>query len=126
MNISRENVGHFIAKNPDQPLMLKHKNGSFTFHNVSVGSALWFALKSTFQNFNARKDLPFMHRVMAQYNPQHETPTGSEVSPNSNPPKGMGIGWNAERGYHYKKQSEDLTPNQGIKETNLMPKEGDE
>jgi len=126
VKLDSENIGLFISKNPDAPILINHEDGKFTFHNVNMRQAMWFALKSTYQSFNKRRKerqrlaRPVMQRIMGQFS-KKDKPKG-EIDPNKIPPRGMRINWNSERGYHYSKQSEAMTNNQGIKQSNLMPK----
>ena len=125
MKINPENVGDFINKNPNEKIKINHGSGKYTFHNVGMFECVIFALKSTFKNFNKRmKDReqlhrPVMQRIMEQFgNPQ----TNGIVDPKAVPPRGMKLSWDAETGYYYTKAGSSQTNNQGIKESNLMPK----
>jgi len=127
MKISPEKVGAYISKNPNEKLMLNHGSGKFTFHNAKMFECVWFALKSTFENFNKRMKereqlhKPVMQRIMEQFG----NPQTNEIDPHKKPPRGMKLSWDSEKGYYYTHVGQSQTNNQGIKESNLMPKKGD-
>jgi hypothetical protein len=67
--------------------------------------------------------MPIMKRIMNQFSNPISKEGGVDL--NVAPPRGMKISWDREKGYYYTKAGQSHTNNQGIKETNLMPKKGD-
>ena len=137
-------VGDYIAKFPNQKLMIHHGGMVFTFHNARILECLWFAVKTLFQRkpkgtsqadtateqfvvdpktrqariINKEQGgMRLMQRIMNQFK---ET---GEVNPDKTPPKGKAIRWDEEKGYHYvSKSNEHSTYNRWIKSNNTKPK----
>jgi hypothetical protein len=137
-------VGDYIAKFPNQKLLIHHGDMVFTFHNAKILECLWFVVKTIFQRKpkgtaqadtaseqfivdpktrqatiirKDPKDMKLMERIMSQFK------GSGEVNPNKKPPKGKAIRWDDEKGYHYvSKSNEHSTFNRWIKSKNTKPK----
>lgn len=129
--ISDKNIGAFLVKNPNEKVMVSHGSGKYTFHNVSFWECLIFTVENKFKKFikvlrnkrNTSKQMrvPVMKRIMGQF--YNSGDKAVDLNSITNPPKGMEVSWDVDKGYFYTRTAVGQTNNQGIKQSNLMPKE---